>query len=215
MSCSVSLKNISSKNGDKVLFKNVNLNLSHKEKIAILGPNGCGKTTLLEIIAGLRASSDGEIELFHEKIPNLKKYQNYRHLVGYLFQNSDEQFIFPHVLEDVMFGLLNQGETHEEASKRAEFILKELEIWHLRDKIVFNLSGGEKKIVAIAGILATMPKIILLDEPTSGLDFKMQEKIANIIKNLDLSIIIVSHDKEFLSDIVDKVYYLDENGLKQ
>ncbi|PSM52116.1 cobalt/nickel ECF transporter CbiMNQO, A component, ATP-binding protein CbiO [Campylobacter blaseri] len=215
MSCSVSLKNISAKNGEKEIFRNVNLQISHKEKIAIIGSNGCGKTTLLEIIGGLRGPSGGEIEIFHEKIPSLDEYQKYRYLVGYLFQNSDDQFIFPNVFEDVMFGLLNSGVSREEAKKRVEFILKELDIWHLKDKIVFHLSGGEKKIVAIAGVLVTMPKIILLDEPTTGLDFKMQEKVANIIKNLDLSVIIVSHDKKFLGDIVDTIYYLNKDGLEK
>ena len=167
MSCSVSLKNITAKIGERILFENLNLSIGHKEKIAIIGANGVGKTTLLEIIAGLNANFDGDIELFHENVNDPKIYSRYRRLVGFLFQNSDEQFICPNVFDDIAFGLLASGVSQSEAKKRAEFMLNELEISHLKNKIVYNLSGGEKKLVALAGVLVMEPKILLFDEPTT------------------------------------------------
>ncbi|CZE47215.1 energy-coupling factor ABC transporter ATP-binding protein [Campylobacter geochelonis] len=213
MSCSLTLKSLSAKKGDRVLFQNVNLSLGHKEKIAIIGSNGRGKTTLLEIMAGLSTQSSGEIELFHEKISSPKEYQKYRHLVGYLFQNSDEQFIMPTVLEDVSFSLLAHGFSSDEAKKRALFMLGELGIAHLEKRIVFHLSGGEKKLVALAGVLVSQPQIMLLDEPTAGLDLDVQLQLTSILERVDKSVVIVSHDKTFIEKVVDKIYYLDENGL--
>lgn len=213
MSCSVSLKNITAKIGERTLFENLNFSIGHKEKIAIIGANGVGKTTLLEIIAGLNANFDGDIELFHENVNDPKIYSRYRHLVGFLFQNSDEQFICPGVFDDVAFGLLASGVSQSEAKKRAEFMLNELEISHLKDKIVYNLSGGEKKLVALAGVLVMEPKILLFDEPTGGLDENMQKRLTKILQKLEKSIIIVSHDRAFLECVVTKFYTLTPNGL--
>ena len=214
MSCTISLKNVCTKIGERTLFENLNLNATHKDKIALIGPNGCGKSTLLEIMAGLKAPCGGHIELFHHKISNLDEYKPFRRDVGYLFQESNDCFICPSVLDDVMFSPLGRGEDKELAGAKAEKILRELEIWHLKDEIVFNLSGGEKKLVALAGILVAEPKILLLDEPTTALDADMQRRIAAILKSLDVTQIIVSHDKEFISDVASIMYRLTKNGLE-
>ena len=107
MSCSVEIKNLSLCHNDgKILSKQITLNVSHKEKIAIIGPNGCGKTTLLEIIAGLQAHHDGILELFHHPIQKLENFKPLRHLIGYLFQDFDDQFLAPIVEDDIAFSLL-------------------------------------------------------------------------------------------------------------
>ena len=214
MSCTISLKNVCAKIGERTLFENLNLNATHKDKIALIGPNGCGKSTLLEIMAGLKAPCGGHIELFHHKISNLDEYKPFRRDVGYLFQESNDCFICPSVLDDVMFSLLSRGEDEDGSRAKAEKILRELEIWHLKDEIVFNLSGGEKKLVALAGILVAKPKILLLDEPTTALDADMQRRIAAILKSLDVTQIIVSHDKEFISDVASVMYRLTKNRLE-
>ena len=214
MSCTISLKNVCAKIGERMLFENLNLNATHKDKIALIGPNGCGKSTLLEIMAGLKAPCGGHIELFHHKISNLDEYKPFRRDVGYLFQESNDCFICPSVLDDVMFSLLSRGEDKDGSRAKAEKILRELEIWHVKDEIVFNLSGGEKKLVALAGILVAEPKILLLDEPTTALDADMQRRIAAILKSLDVTQIIVSHDKEFISDVASVMYRLTKNGLE-
>ena len=213
MSCSVTLKKLSYENGGNRLCKNIDLNITHKEKIAIIGPNGCGKTTLLDVIAGLKQKSSGSLELFHNLIESEEDFKPMRDLIGYLFQNSDNQFLAPVVLDDVAFSLLSGGMNQKEALLKATMMLSDLGIEHLKNKVVYNLSGGEKKLVALAGVLVTEPKLMLLDEPTSGLDYKVQIKLVEILKKIDKSIIIVSHHREFIDSIVDKVYEITPEGL--
>ena len=243
MSCNLKISGISAKINDRTLFENLNLELSHKQKIAIIGPNGCGKTTMLEILGGLREPNSGQIEIFHHNIANLGEFAKFRREIGYLFQNSQEQFICPKVFDDVAFGLFARNETlkkerknlsdeseldkhlrqhhflkreilsKDEINSKTLETLENLGILHLKDEIVFHLSGGEAKLVALAGILVCEPQIILLDEPTTGLDEKMQENLAKILANLDLSQIIVSHDKEFIESVADEIYYLTPTGL--
>lgn len=213
MSCSVTLKKLSYENGGNTLCNDIDLNITHKEKIAIIGPNGCGKTTLLDIIAGLKQKKSGSLELFHNIIESEEDFKPMRDLVGYLFQNSDNQFLAPIVLDDVAFSLLSGGMSQKEALLKANMMLQDLGIEHLKEKVVYNLSGGEKKLVALAGVLVTEPKLMLLDEPTNGLDYKVQLKLVEILKKIDKSIIIVSHHREFIDSIVDKVYEITTDGL--
>lgn len=239
MSCSLSLSSVGARINDRIIFENVNLEVGHKEKIVIIGANGSGKTTLLEIIGGLREADFGFVELFHEKIKNLDEFTKFRSEIGFLFQNSDEQFICPNVYEDVAFGLFARNEAFKKYGEFSEHLLKfhgfeerkilskdeiyaktdeilqNLGIYHIKDNIVFHLSGGEKKLVALAGVLVCEPKIILLDEPTTALDFDMQSKLSQILAKLEVSQIIVSHDKEFIQNFADKIYYLDKNGLRE
>lgn len=214
MSCSVTIKNLSYKDGANTLYQNIDLNITHKEKIAIIGPNGCGKTTLLNIIAGLQEKHSGSLELFHNIIESEKDFKPFRDMIGYLFQNSDNQFLAPIVIDDVAFSLLSGGMNKQEALLKARMMLDDLGITHLKDKIVYNLSGGEKKLVALAGVLVTEPKLMLLDEPTNGLDLNMQLKLVEILKNIDKSIIIVSHNRDFIDSIVDNIYEITPTGLE-
>lgn len=213
MSCSITVKNLTIKIGKNILHEDINLNLSHKEKIAIIGQNGSGKTTLLQSIAGLHFPLVGNLEIFHNEVKNPQEYKEYRHLVGYLCQNSDEQFLYPIVEDDIAFSLLARGENTREVKIKTDMIMEEFGISHLKKKIVYNLSGGEKKLVALAGVLIMEPKIMLLDEPTNDLDSKVLEKLKMILKNMDKSAIIVSHDKNFVKDVAHKVYRLNSNGL--
>ncbi|MDR1977020.1 MAG: energy-coupling factor ABC transporter ATP-binding protein [Campylobacteraceae bacterium] len=214
MSCSVNIKNLSVKVEGRELLKNITLDVSHKEKIAIIGPNGCGKTTLLESIVGLCKVEEGSVELFHQKINSSDDFKSIRHMVGYLLQDSDNQFLAPIVEDDVAFSLLARGVGKEEAREKTQAILSELGISHLAKKVVYHLSGGEKKLAALAGVLITQPKLMLLDEPTSGLDFEVQLRLVEILKKINKSIIIVSHDKEFIESIVHKIYKITPNGLE-
>lgn len=213
MSCSVTIKNLSAARNGDLLYEGISFNVSHKEKIAIIGPNGCGKTTLLEIIAGLQTPHSGSFELFHHPITSTKEYAPFRQMIGYLFQDSDNQFLSPVVKDDIAFSLFARGMEKEEVVKRVEIVMEDLDIAHLADKIVYNLSGGEKKLVALAGVLVTEPKVMLLDEPTNGLDKAMQLKLINILKKIDKSIIVVSHHQEFIDSLVDVIYEITPTGL--
>lgn len=215
MSCSLNLRNITYTNEEKAIFANVVLNLGHEEKIAIVGANGCGKSTLLKIIAGLIKPSAGYIELFHNKIENLKAFKAYRNDIGYLPQDVSNHFLCPTVIEDVIFSLRANGVSQKEALQKADVLLEELGIMHLKERTIFELSGGEQKIVALAGLLIVEPKILLLDEPTNALDGASQEKIMALLQSIKKSMIIVSHHQSFIESLTSTVYELKNCALNK
>ncbi len=213
MSCSITLKSLKFPKGEKTLFHNVNLSVGHKEKVAVIGPNGCGKSTLLKIIAGLQSGFEGTLELFHRPVRTPKEYKPFRDDVGYLPQDVSEHFLCPTVIEDVMFGLRARGSTEEAAHKRALQMLDSLGIFHLRNRSVFELSGGEQKIAALAGILILEPKILLLDEPTNALDDQAQQRVLKLLQSIEKSMVIISHHREFIEGLTPTVYTLRNKGL--
>ena len=213
MSCSLNLRAVSYENEDKEIFNDISLNLGHEEKIAIIGSNGSGKSTLLKIIAGLINPSSGYIEVFHEKMNNLKDFSKYRSDIGYLPQDVTNHFLCPTVIEDVIFSLRAKGISKEDALNQGKQILQELQISHLENRVIFDLSGGEQKIVALAGLLILKPKILLLDEPTNALDEQSEKRIVEILNSIKKSMIIVSHHRSFINSLVSKVYRLDGGSL--
>jgi len=212
MSCSITLKNVSYKNENTILFENINLNVGHEEKIAIIGSNGVGKSTLLKIIAGIESCFDGTLELFHNPIKSKNDYKKFRFEVGYLPQDISSFFLCPTVIEDVMFSLRTLGTCKDETRTKALEILKELDILHLENRVIYELSGGEQKIVALAGILIKNPKILLLDEPTNALDEQTQNKIIDILNSQKKSMIIISHHKSFIEKLAPTIYKLENNN---
>ena len=214
MSCSLNLRDVSYKNEDKEIFSNISLNLGHEEKIAIIGANGSGKSTLLKIIAGLIKPTLGYVEVFHEKMNELKDFSKYRSDIGYLPQDVTNHFLCPTVIEDVIFSLRAKGISKDEALNQGKQILQELEISHLENRVIFDLSGGEQKIVALAGLLILKPKILLLDEPTNALDEESQQKIIDILNSIKKSMIIVSHHRSFIENLASSVYRLNGGCLE-
>jgi len=213
VSCSITLKNLSlSRNGD-TLFSNVTLSVGHKDKIAVMGPNGAGKTTLLKAIVGLCRVQSGTIEIFHHELITEDDFKKARGHIGFVFQDSDDQIIAPTVIEEVAFGLLNSRMKPAEAQAQAEAILAELGIPHLRDRITLHLSGGEKKLVTLASVLVMKPDILLLDEPSAGLDEKSVNQLAQILASIDKSMLIVSHDLDFVNKMGAQIKYLTPDGL--
>ena len=215
MSCSVNLREISYTNNKSELLKNINLNLGLEEKIAIIGSNGSGKSTLLKIIAGLVAPCSGYVEIFHNKIDSLKEFKNYRNDIAYLPQDVTNHFLCPTVIEDVIFSLRARGESEETALQKADTILENLHINHLKERVIFDLSGGEQKIVALAGLLILEPKILLLDEPTNALDEDSEQKIIKILKSIKKSMVIVSHHKSFIESLTPTIYKLERSILEK
>lgn len=215
MSCSINVKNVSYEINEKVLFQDITLNVSHEEKIAIVGSNGSGKSSFLKIVAGLIKPKEGEVFLFHDRMEKLKDFKKYRSDIGYLPQDVNDFFLCPTVIEDVMFNLRAKGIKKDEAYTKAFEILKELEIEHLENRTIYDLSGGEQKIVALASILITKPKILLLDEPTNALDEEAEKKIVNILNSIKKSMIIVSHHKSFIESLAPTIYRLKENSLEK
>ena len=192
------------------LLQNLNLTVDER-KIGLIGPNGSGKTTLLRIMVGLSRPTSGSILFRGEIIEKQQDFKQLRRETGFLFQHSDDQLFSPTVLEDVAFGPLNLGLTTEQAKERAVATLEELGLSGFNNRITHNLSGGEKKLVAMATILAMKPSFLLLDEPTNNLDPETQSRLIGILHELNLPRIIISHDWDFLHETTDELYTID-NG---
>lgn len=182
-------------------------------KSGLIGPNGCGKTTLLQIMVGLLKPQEGSILFKGEKIQGEKDYRQLRKSIGFLFQNSNDQLFSPTVLEDIAFGPLNLGYSADESRVLAHSILEELGLIDFENRITHRLSGGEKKLVALATILVMKPKLLLLDEPTNNLDPRTRSHLIEILQELDLGQIIISHDWDFLEDTTDTLYTVEHGHI--
>lgn len=196
--------------GEPVL-DNLDFSLVKGEKVGLIGPNGSGKTTLLHLMMGLLKPQQGDILINGNKMNGNKEFEQERLKIGFLFQHADDQLFCPSVLEDVAFGPLNQGLGKEKALERARQTLGELGLGDFEDRVPYRLSGGEKKLVALATILAMRPEMLLLDEPTTGLDMKTKDRIVTVLNGLEIPFIVVSHEMDFLLATTNKLLGL-ENG---
>jgi cobalt/nickel transport system ATP-binding protein len=191
-----------------------NLSFAVKEKRAgIIGPNGCGKTTLFQLMVGLLSPDEGELIFHDEPVTTKLDLFNLRKEVGFLFQSSEDQLFSPTVIEDVAFGPLNLGFTPDDAKAIALKTLDNLGLSGFESRITHRLSGGEKKLVALATILAMRPKVLLLDEPTNNLDPKTTSRLIEILQSLDLHKVIISHDWDFLSHTTSILYKIDHGHM--
>jgi cobalt/nickel transport system ATP-binding protein len=182
------------------------------QAIGLIGPNGSGKSTLFKNIVGLEKPTSGQVYFDDKPLKyNSKNLRELRTKLGMVFQNSDNQIFYPNVQEDVAFVLRNLKMDDQEIKERLDWVFKSLDIEDLRDRPVQYLSGGQKKRVAIAGVLVMRPKWILMDEPTAGLDFDGKERMKTLIKQLLKNgehLIISSHDMDFMYEICDYFYVL-------
>ncbi len=203
----INLKDISfSYSGDKPILDQLSFQLRSGDRVGLVGPNGSGKTTLFHIIMGLLRPSSGKIELFNKPANEEKGFREIRKKIGLLFQDADDQLFSPTVLEDVAFGPLNLGKSPEEARDIALKTLARLDLFGFENRITYKLSGGEKRLVSLATVLAMDPEVLLMDEPTKGLDDETEEKITDILKGLNLSCIFISHSLDFLFETTDRIY---------
>lgn len=195
------------------VLENLDLELFHKDRLGIMAPNGSGKTTLLHIIMGLLKPSSGTINIFGKTVKKDSDFFTVRKKIGLLFQDADDQLFSPTVIEDVAFGPLNLGKSKKEAFDISLQTLHMLGLEGFEDRITFKLSGGEKKLVSLATILAMEPEILLLDEPTTGLDSDSKAKLIDIINNLDLTYIVISHEFDFITAVTNKIYTMEDGKI--
>ncbi|MEN6610754.1 MAG: ATP-binding cassette domain-containing protein [Methanoregulaceae archaeon] len=178
------------------------------EIVALCGANGSGKSTLIEHLNGLLTPSEGSVAVLGKNVDEAVRNELWKE-VGVVFQRTDDQLFAPTVLDDVMFGPLNSGMSQEEAKERAESALAAVGALDLVQKMPHYLSGGQKRLVAIAGILAMRPRVIALDEPTSDLDPVHTERIEHLIKKVrdefHISIVIATHDLDLAARIADRI----------
>ena len=177
------------------------------EIVALCGPNGAGKSTLIEHLNGLLTPDIGRIQVFGTDIEK-DGLESIRRMVGIVFQDADSQLFSPTVLEDVMFGPLNLGMTVDDAKERARWALDVVGVTDL-EKIPHNLSGGQKRLVALAGILAMKPKILVADEPTGDLDPSNARRVERVLRSLrdehGMSVVIALHDMNLAARLADRV----------
>jgi cobalt/nickel transport system ATP-binding protein len=202
--------------GTKALDK-VNFNVDGGKIVALLGPNGAGKSTLFLHFNGILSPSTGSVIIDGVTVEyNKKDLMQIRQKVGIVFQNPDDQLFAPTVLEDVAFGPMNMGLPKEEVEIRVKEALLRVGMEGFEKKPPHHLSGGQKKRVAIAGILAMKPKIMVLDEPTSGLDPKGASQILRLLYKLNhegITIVISTHDVDLVPLYASKVYIISKGKI--
>lgn len=191
------------------VLKDLKFSLREGEKLGLIGYNGSGKTTLMHIIMGLVKPASGIIRVFGKPVESRRDFSEVRRAIGFVFQNADDQLFCPTVLEDVAFGPLNLGKSPREARRMALETMERLNLRGFEDRVTHKLSGGEKKLVSLATVLVMEPKALLLDEPTSGLDEEARLRIESILRHLDISYVIVSHEYDFLAGTTQKIYSMN------
>ena len=227
----ISLKNVSYTYNYKTpyareVLKDINLNIEEGSYTVIVGKTGSGKSTLIEHINGLLLPTYGEVLVNNVLITNPKNKREKRELaktlkilrkdVAVLFQFSEQQLFETSVLKDIIFAPLNYGVAEEKAILKAKELIKlvGLDESYL-DKSPFELSGGEMRKVALCGVLALEPKVLILDEPTVALDYQSREEIMAMVKRLkeefDMTIVLVTHNMDYVLEYADKVFVL-KNG---
>jgi cobalt/nickel transport system ATP-binding protein len=168
------------------------------ERVGLTGCNGCGKSTMLKLIVGLLRPAEGDVEVFGVARRCEHDFHEVRRRVGFLFQDSDDQLFCPTVAEDVAFGPLNLGKTRDEAWRIVAETLGALGLEGFEQRITYRLSGGEKRLVALAAVLSMQPEVLLLDEPTAGLDDSAAERVLEVLGNLPQAMVIATHDSRLL-----------------
>lgn len=202
--------------GTKAL-KGIDFQISKGDMVALIGRNGAGKSTLLLHLNGILKPDKGEIFIDGEELKyNKKSLIKFRQKVGIVFQNPDDQIFAPTVEEDVAFGPLNLKLSQKETQKRVTEALERVGMSGFEKKAPHYLSGGQKKRVAIAGILAMKPEMIILDEPTAGLDPAGVKKIMDLLKELNnegITILVSTHDVDLVAEFASNVYVMSDGEI--
>lgn len=196
------------------VFKDLTLKLSAGQRIGIIGDNGCGKSTLLHLGASILSPSSGRILLHGEPCEAKDDVARLRRSLGYLLQNSEDQLFCPTVLEDIAFGPVNYGDDIAMAEEKSRKIAQKFGIEPLLNRCGITLSGGEKKLAALATIMVTEPEFLFLDEPTNDLDGASRSSIASILLESGLPFIMVSHDEAFLEEMCNHCYTVENYALR-
>ena len=183
--------------GRPPVLDGLDLRVQSGDRVAITGPNGAGKSTLLRLLVGLARPQAGRVLAFGSARTSEADFREVRRRVGLVFQDPDDQLFCPTVLEDVAFGPLNLGHPPAAARAIAERTLERLGLTGFAERITHKLSGGEKRLVSLATVLAMEPDVLLLDEPSNFLDEATVGRLVGILGALDQALVVVSHDRHF------------------
>ena len=193
--------------GSAPVLEDISFEVKDGEKTGLIGANGAGKSTLMKCVPGLLEAygkiTVSGLQVCRENITEIRKK------VGYVLQDPDSQMFMPKVIDDMIFGPVNYGMSREEAEAKADRVLEELGMTHLRDRYNHRISGGEKRMAAIATVLAMEPDVMLMDEPSSSLDPRNRRALINTILALGNTMLIASHDLDMILDTCSRVILLD------
>jgi len=209
----VSIENLSFAYPDGInALSNISLDIQKGEKVGIAGANGAGKSTLLHHLNGYYLPVQGSVTIDSLKVTR-KNLEKIRQIVGLVFQNPDDQLFMARVYDDIAFGLKNLGIKGNDLEQRIEAVLQEFQLHHLQDRPPSHLSQGQKRFAAIASVMVMNPPVLIMDEPTSDLDPRNRRKLIDLMHRLSLTIIIVSHDLDFLWDTCNRIVILSKGAI--
>ncbi|MDR0498112.1 MAG: energy-coupling factor ABC transporter ATP-binding protein [Holophagales bacterium] len=197
---------------DEYALKGVEFTVQSGERVAVIGANGAGKSTLLLVLTGVLSHDSGGI-VIDDIVLEKKTMLELRKKLGMIFQNPDDQLFMPTVYEDIAFGPRNYGSPEAETEAKADEALSQLNISHLKRRLSHKLSGGEKRLVALASVLVMKPVLLLLDEPTSFLDPKARRRLIGVLDALPQTMIIATHDLDMALDLCGRVILLKEGHI--
>lgn len=205
----IEIKSVTLAYQDRVVLRDLSLGISER-RIAIVGANGSGKSSFARLLNGLTLPTTGDVLVDGQNTRSHGK--DIRQNVGFVFQNPDNQIVFPVVEEDLAFGMKNLGFPKDVITRKTDEILARYDMSDLREHPAHLLSGGQKQLLAISGVLVMEPDYIVLDEPTTLLDLRNKRRVTEVIHALEQTVILASHDLELLHDF-DRVIVFDEGRI--
>lgn len=188
------------------VLRDISLQVLPGERVGIIGPNGAGKTTFFLTLCGVLKPDAGAIFLFGKSLV----HRDFRPEIGMVFQNPDDQLFCPSVRDDVAFGPQNLGLSRQEVEVRVEEALSITGVLDLASRPPHHLSGGEKRMVSIAGVLAMQPRLVIYDEPSASLDLRSRRRLIRFLQASQETLLIASHDLELILEVCSRVILMDE-----
>ena len=202
----IEVSGVSHRFGERQVLKDINLELAER-RIGVVGANGSGKSTFARLLNGLLIPDKGRVRV--DGIDSRDDVKALRRRVGFVFQNPDNQIVFPVVEEDIAFGLKNAKFPREEIPRRVDAVLERYRLGHLREQATHLLSGGEKQMLALAAVLVMEPRYVVLDEPMTLLDLRNRRLVQEVIRGIEQPIVLVTHEFDHLEEL-DRVIVFDE-----
>ena len=194
-------------------LRNISFEIGEGESVALMGPNGAGKTTLFLHLNGLLKGNTGVVRMFGSALDGKRSLRAVRRRVGIVFQNPEDQLFCPTVFDDVAFGPLNYKLSPEEVRSRVQNALEAVGMPGFENRVSHHLSFGEKKRISLATVLSMKPEMILLDEPTSNLDPRSRRRVMEVIRSLEVTKVIATHDLEMTLELCERGIIVDDGRM--
>ena len=199
-------------NSKEQVLSNINFKIDNNESVGIIGANGAGKSTILKLLVGLELGYKGDVIVENLKVDK-QNLQKVREKIGYVFQEVEAQLFMPTVYQDTAFAPKNYGYSKEEVENIVNKALKSVGIENLKDRQIYCLSGGQKKLVSIATVLSMKPEILIFDEPTIALDPKNRRKFIEVLNSLNGTKIVTSHDLDLIYDTCERTILISNRKI--